>query len=229
MDVQQPNPDRRVAIIIPVRNSGLWLIRCLNAIIDRTKYKNYFIILVESESTDGTDKVCDMYAEHYRGQILTLHTKKEGITKAINMAIRCTKDEDIYLTQDDVIHPELLEADWLYWMQNVAKRGEYSIIAPQNGGGTSGIDYKEGFDWVGTWAMYIPRETLNKVGLFDENFNPGPGDDIDYSYRASQIKKIGYVPYCVEHHRKYNFNHEYENQEIIKRNAEYFRRKYAIN
>lgn len=226
MDVQQSNPDRRVAIIIPVRNSGIWLIKTLNAILENTRYHDYKIILVESESSDGTDKVCDMYVQHYKGKILALHTKKCGITKAINLGISCTTDEDIYLTQDDVIHNKLAEADWLYWLQNVAKRGEYSLITPQNGGGTSGPDYKNGFDWVGTWAMYIPRETLNLVGLFDENFNPGPGDDIDYSWRASQIKPIGYVPYCVEHHRKYTFDHEYENQEIIQRNAKYFKEKF---
>ena len=37
------------------------------------------------------------------------------------------------------------------------------------------------------YCFYIPHEVSSKVGLFDEEFGKGGGEDIDYGLRAEQL------------------------------------------
>ena len=187
--------------------------------------------MVESESTDGTNLVCDNYAKKY-DRIQVIHTKKEGITKATNTGIRAAGDLDVYLTQDDVILPDLYRRDWLDILVRVAefkkKDKDFGVITTINGGGISGPTYVDKMQWVGTWSLFLQRKTINKIGLFDEGFGVGPGDDIDYSYRLSQAGlKIIVVNFWVDHHRMTeNFNDKLS--DVYKRNSKYFKKKWGL-
>ena len=74
-----------VAIILPCYNSGKHLKPAIESIMNNTDYP-FKLILIESESIDGTAELCDRYANEY-SSIQVYHTKKEGITKAINFGI----------------------------------------------------------------------------------------------------------------------------------------------
>jgi glycosyltransferase involved in cell wall biosynthesis len=157
----------KVAIILPCMNSGVHLKPALDSIINNTKFP-FRLILVESESKDGTDKLCDEYAK-YQSNVKVIHTKREGITKAINIGIKETSnDEDIYLTQDDVILPALYKRDWLTILNDISKNEEVGLITTINGGGISTYEYLNGFNWFGTWSLYIPRRTINKISYYEE-------------------------------------------------------------
>lgn len=213
----------KVSIILPCYNSGEHLKYAIESIINNTKHP-YELILVESESTDGTDKVCDEFAK--RDNIRVFHTKKEGITKAINFAIDQT-DNDVYLTQDDVILPNLYGRDWLETLVNFSKQENCGVVTTINAGGVSGREYLNGFRWVGTWSLYIPRKTINKIGKLDELFSPGPGDDVDYSYRIVKAGlEIIQANFWVDHHRMTeNFN---DQPILCMRGAKKFREKHNI-
>lgn len=219
-------PNKPVAIILPCYNSGKHLKHAIESIL-RTKYP-YKLILVESESTDGTAKLCDDYAQEY-DFIWTLHTKKEGITKAINKGIDMAGDLDVYLTQDDVILPRLYKRDWLTILNSISKKDDCGIVTTLNAGGIDTVGhYLKGYSWTGTWSLYIPRKVINLIGKLDEKFSPGPGDDIDFSYR---VDKTGLKRFCanfwVDHHRMTeNFNDNIE--EIKNRNAKYFKKKHGL-
>jgi glycosyltransferase involved in cell wall biosynthesis len=214
-----------VAIIIPVHNSGRFLQIALDCIINRTRHP-YKIILIESESTDGTAEICDSYANDYEN-IDCFHTRKEGLIKAINYGILMAKDMDVYLTQDDVLHPRLFERDWLDEMAKLSKYPDCGAVVSINAGGISGKDYVEGMPWFGTWSVYIPRSTINKIGLLDENYSPGCGDDIDYTYRIFQAGlKVYQADFWVDHHRA--TQHFIESEELKTNHAKYFRQKFKI-
>lgn len=218
-------PIKPVAIIIPVHNSGRFLQIALDCIINRTRHP-YKIILIESESTDGTDAICDHYANEYE-QIECFHTKKEGLVKAINYGILMAKDMDVYLTQDDVIHPRLFERDWLEELVKESKNDKCGAVMSINAGGISGPEYLDGLPWAGTWSVLIPRSTINKIGLFDEKFSPGCGDDIDYTYRIFKAGlSLRVANFWVDHHRR--SEHFGDNEQLIKAHAEYFRKKYKL-
>jgi len=218
--------NKPIAIIMPVHNSGKHLEPAIDSILDNTEYP-FKLILIESESTDGTDKVCDRYVDLY-DNVEVYHTKKEGITKAINFGIEKAGDLDVYLTQDDVILPNLYGRDWLTELVKGSNLDKCGVVTTFNAGGTAGQIYIKGMKWAGTWSLFIPRKTINKIGNFDENFSPGPGDDIDYSYRVHQAELRIYISdFWVDHHRQTeNFN---DNIEYIKmKNAGYFRKKHNI-
>lgn len=225
--------NKPVAIILPCHNSGKHLAFAIGSILNNTNYP-FKLILIESESTDGTAELCDRYA---RTTILpdstcvgieVYHTEKEGITKAINFGIAKAGDMDVYLTQDDVIIPKLYGRDWLTELVIGSKLEKCGIVTTLHAGGNCGQLYINKMLWVGTWSLFIPRETITKIGLFDENFSPGPGDDIDFSYRLHRAGlRIYIADFWVDHHRMTdNF---YDHLEFLKmKNAGYFRRKHGL-
>lgn len=218
-----------VAIIIPVRNSGSSLPITINSILQNLNYP-YKIMLIESESTDGTAQYCDNLQKAHPDKVEVHHRPAEGITKAINYGISQAGDLDVLLTQDDVIFHRFLGRDMLYEMVSSSSKEDCGIVTVINGGGVSGPLYADGFKWVGTWCMFIPRKTINKIGMLDENMNPGDGDDIDYSYNVYKNElRIYQIDMFVEHHRKFNIEgHEHESQKIKQRNSEYFKKKWGL-
>jgi glycosyltransferase involved in cell wall biosynthesis len=215
-----------VSIILPCYNSGRHLKYAIESILNNTSYP-FELILIESESTDGTDKVCDKYAKEW-ANVKVYHTKKEGFVKAMNFGIKMAGENDVYLTQDDVILPKLYERDWLEILVKGSKNEKCGIVSTFFAGGRSGNDYIDGLNWVGTWSCFIPRSTINQIGYFDENFNPGCGDDIDYSYRIFLAGlRIYIVDFWVDHHRQ--TEHFQDNEKLMKEHAEYFRKKYGLS
>jgi glycosyltransferase involved in cell wall biosynthesis len=217
-----------VAIVMPVYNSGKYLQIAIDCLINRTQYP-FKLILVESESTDGTDEVCDNYAEENEN-IVVYHTPKEGLIKAINFGIEMAGDLDVYLTQDDVIHPRLYQRDWLTDMVQLSHNLDCGAVTSIQAGGVSGPTYLNGLPWAGTWSLFIPRKTIDLIGKFDEEFNPGCGDDIDYSYRIFLAKlKIYVANFWVDHHRSTEHKTTGDQDEYIKEaHARYFRKKYKV-
>ena len=219
-----------VAIIIPVHNSGRYLQIALDCILNRTSHP-FKIILIESESTDGTDELCDFYSRDY-DNIEVYHTKKEGLIKAINFGIEAAGDLDVYITQDDVLHPRLFERDWLTEMVTLSEIKDCGAVISINAGGISGESYIDGMHWAGTWSLYLPRKTIKQIGLFDENFSPGMGDDIDYSYRIQREGlKIYVANFWVDHHRKTEHPIESNNEQseqLKEAHSMYFKTKWSL-
>jgi len=126
-----------------------------------------------------------------------------------------------------VIVPKLYGRDWLYEMSETAKKENIGIVATINGGGISGSGYLNGLRWIGTWSMYIPRRTINKVGLFDENMNIG--EDIDYTYRVHLAKlDIITLNLWFEHHQLRTSPHQPQDSETIKKAEKYFKAKHKL-
>lgn len=214
-----------VAIVMCTHNGGENIKHAIRNIVQNTIYP-YKLIIVESESTDGTDKIVDAWAE-VRENIEVYHTKKKGLIKAMNFGIEKAGDLDVYFTQDDVIIPRLYKRDWLHTLVEISKMDKCGLVTTIRGGGISGPDYIDGFRWVGTWSLFIPRKTINLIGKFDENFNPGCGDDIDYSYRVCKSGLIIYeANFWVDHHR--TGEHFNESEEIKKEHCYYFKKKHKL-
>lgn len=220
MDDQKP----KVAIILPVNNSMPHLKPMIDALYESTNFP-FELIIIESESTDGTTEYITKLSNEKKN--ITIHFgKKEGLTKAINKGINLAGGLDVYITQDDVIHFKLYGRDWLAEMWENAQKPEKGIVTCLNGGGISDSDYIEGLRWVGTWAMYLPRKTIKKVGLFDENMCPG--DDVDYCYRIGEAGLGGImIDYWVQHHRLTEHG-TVDDEKRQKKMSKYFKKKWGI-
>ena len=182
------------------------------------------LILIESESTDGTAEYCDEMAKSDRIEVY--HTPKKGYQNALNFGIKKAADLDVYITQDDVIHSRLYGRDWLKDMNGLSKRENVGQVTTIAGHGKSGPQYLEGLIWAGSWSMYLSRRTINEVGLFDENMMTG--DDIDYSYRCSKKGKVVVlIDYWVQHHR-FTGHGIVDDPKTIAKMAKYFRQKHKL-
>ena len=217
-----------IGIVLPTKDGGESFKHAVKSIINTTNYP-YKLLIIENGSTDGTKEVADSWADQFE-QIEAYHIECNGYIDAMNFGIEKAKElgcEGVYFTQDDVIHFPLYEKDWLQMIADISKIEECGQVISINGGSASGPDYLDGLFWAGTWSMYIPMKIIDEIGLFDISFNPGQGDDIDYSYR---VQKAGYQIYVaqfwVDHHRKKE--HPMAAEQIKKDHAEYFRKKWKL-
>jgi hypothetical protein len=211
--------------------------RMMETFLASTTETKYNIIIVESE-TPGIQEICDTYFISQLPNETSLqiyHTKKEGPLKAYELLFNIAKErkEDLFLTQTDVIFPELYGRNWLKEMQEISKRENCGMITCLGGGGISGPDFIDGFKWVGAWILYIPYRVIEKLGGYDMNIPLGWGVDIDYTYA---VVSLGYniyqINYWVQHYPNYEEAHEHEKVndiENLKKEAyRYMREKWKV-
>lgn len=91
----------KFSFIIPVYNVAQYLDECIQSVL-RQSYKDYEIVLVDDGSTDGSEKLCDKYANEYE-QIRVIHQKNAGVSVSRNVGIQAAKGEYfIFIDSDDV-------------------------------------------------------------------------------------------------------------------------------
>lgn len=62
-----------IAVIVPIYNAGKKLKSCIKSIINQN-YENLVCILVDDGSIDGSDKICDRFAQK-DNRIYVIHQK----------------------------------------------------------------------------------------------------------------------------------------------------------
>jgi len=222
----------KVAIILPVYNGGQFVKDMITELYKSTDFP-FKLIVVDGFSTDGTKE----YFEDIKNNLKTIfnHTNpeiefyqipKKGLVNAINFGIQKAGDLDVYLSQADVIHYKLYKMDWLEMFHKIAQNKKVGIVTGLGGWGISGKDFIDGFKWVGTWNCYISRETLNKIGLYDEQFTGG--DDIDFTYRViNEGLDVVVCNYWVHHHQLTERNETHSGKQIKKMGA-LFKKKWKL-
>lgn len=221
----------KVTFILTACNSMPHIRATIESLYKSTEYP-FKLIIVESESTDGTKE----YLDSLIGDIKVINTKRAGTIKAINIGIReSDKDSHIFLCHDDVYFFRWYMRDWLVYFMNILKDDSIGIVTPLNGGGVSGEDYIHGFSWAGTWSTLIKNEVVNKLGreqFLDEKFGKGYGDDIDMTYRIyNEGYKLAKAYLWIDHHRLGEHRNDQTIEDIEKykqRNSKYFKEKYNL-
>lgn len=97
-----------ISIIIPVYNSVTVLSNCLQSILIQT-YQNFEVLLINDGSYDGSDALCDHYA-NLDVRIRVFHKLNGGVSSARNIGISHARGEYItFIDSDDAIEPDYLE------------------------------------------------------------------------------------------------------------------------
>jgi glycosyltransferase involved in cell wall biosynthesis len=184
--------DPLISIIIPCRNAGATIKKCLEAALALDD-RNFEVIVVDDCSEDST---AEMIKKHNCRMIrLEQHS---GASRARNIGAQNSRGRVLFFTDADC----LLTNDSL----SIARRSLSEHSADVVIGGTyTEIPYGTGFfdifqsvfinysetkkcdrpDYVATHAMVIHSETFRKVGGFSERFSPIL-EDVEFSHRLSR-------------------------------------------
>ena len=210
-----------VGIVILTWNGLDYTQRCLKTLLETLKHYEpgkIEVVVVDNASTDGTVE----YLRSLRPRIKLIENPQNlGFSKANNLAIKALpKDFDVVLLNNDM---ELHQEDWLYRLQKCAYQapdiglvgcrlvsgtgllmhaGTYmpleTLWGQQIGGGEKDINqypFSREVEGVVFACVYLKRQTLQEVGLLDEDYF-AYFEDTDYCFRA---KEKGYrVFYCGE-------------------------------
>jgi GT2 family glycosyltransferase len=139
--------------------------------------------------------------------------KNHGVAYAWNEGIKIARGEYIIIVNDDV---EVSER-WLDGLEKALQFPNAGVAAPGiYGDNRFGI--REEKEWFPGFCFMLSRETINKIGLFDENFLPFNGEDIDYWMRLEEknLTLIRNFDIKIKHYQGQTVHHlDYEKQSKI--------------
>jgi glycosyltransferase involved in cell wall biosynthesis len=155
-----------VSVVVPTKNSGKFLGRCLKSVRGQT-YENVEVIVVDNYSVDETREIAERYAD------LVLLKGSER-SAAVNLGVKHARGEYIYrVDSDSVVEPNVVEE-----ALGICEVEGFDAVCVHN---TS--DASIGFwarvrklerdcyanDELNVAARFFRREAFQKIGGFDEN------------------------------------------------------------
>lgn len=206
----------KITITFPIYNGGNQPLKCLSS-IQKLNYppKQIEVIVVDNASTDRSSSQIE---KSYPKIHLIRNSKNFGFAKAINIGIKKAKGEYIFITNDDII----FEKNSLKILVSYAEKHKNCILGgkqlhPQTKKFITGgrrFNFLTGMqttmknvstpincDQVDGCAMLIPKKLFATLGLFDEEFYPVYGEDLDLCLRAKKNNiDIIYHPKAIFFH-----------------------------
>ncbi len=112
-----------ISVIIPVYNTGKYLYKCIDSVLNQT-YSNLQIIIVDDGSTDDSPNVCDEYAQ-IDNRIIVIHKQNEGVSIARNTGINIATGDYFYFPDSD----DYIELDTFEYLLRLVKLHQCDIIS----------------------------------------------------------------------------------------------------
>ena len=229
----------RVSVVVACYNGGRTLNACLES-LEKLRYPDFEIILVDDGSTDDTPKIA---AAHPRARCFK-HSENLGLSVARNTGIAAATGEIVAFTDADCRADE----DWLYYLVADLLEGGFAGIGGHNflpaddshtaaavlvspGGPAHVMLTDREAEHVPGCNMAFHKAALAEIGGFDPIFRRA-GDDVDLCWRLEQRGlKIGFSPGgFVWHYRRSNVRAYLKQQSgygeaealLIRKHPEYF-------
>lgn len=194
-----------VSIIVPTFNHFEDCLKpCLESIKETTDLDKVEIIVVANGCTDGTRDYMQAQDEHFK---LVWFDEPLGYTKATNEGLKVAKGEYIVFLNNDARLLPQEKNTWLNLMIDPMKKDpSIGVTGPLR-------DHSpiEGYDFMVFFCATTRREVIDKVGLLDEWFSPGSGEDIDFCIKAANR---GYKLLQVPEDRKLGFYTTADNKRV---------------
>ena len=195
---------RKCDVVIPVYKSPEWVELCLYALFQNTGENTLNKVYLINDSDDTFTKNClkNLKAKYGDKIIVKQNKKNIGFTGTANIGIRLTTADFVLLLNTDCLISKNTIEKLMAHMQSDEKIG---LICPISSNAANlSLDILEGFTYtqmnellekrfmgkifdactvVGNCLM-ISRECIKTVGLLDEIYAPGYGEETDYQFAA---------------------------------------------
>lgn len=177
----------KYSIVIPTYNHCDDLLKpCIESIKKYSDLETLEVIVVANGCTDNTKEYVESLGPWAK---LIWSDEALGYTKATNLGIKQAVGDYVILLNNDA---ELLTQTQNKWLdQLVAPFSDETV-------GLTGplrlYDDYAAHDALIFFCVMIKRTLFDEIGILDEIFSPGGGEDIDFSIRANNA---GYKAICV--------------------------------
>jgi len=200
---------KKVIISIVTYNQNIKLKKCLDTILEKTKYPDYHIII----SDNGSNYKCEQLIKNYNSSKITYIKNKENNYFIIpnNNIIQNPSymDADILLVNDDI---EIIDGYWLNYLYSSAYSADYIAAAggktvyPNGMLAEAGAElYDDGTGrnkgryqspsspvyniphytgYCSGCLLYLRRDAINKIGILSTELEKMYYEDSEWQYRA---------------------------------------------
>jgi len=199
---------KEVSICIVTYNKLELLQKCISSIHGNTHYPNYKIIVHSNGCEDGTKEFLTAAADADSRIVPILSKTNDVFVLPNNGMMKMFPKNDVVLLNNDVeVTENWLTAlvDTAYSDKHIGVVGSKILFPDGKLQEFGGILYTDGSGKnIGKWedpdqdiyksqkrasfvsgcSFYIKRTTINKIGVFDEQFHPCYCEDADYCYTA---------------------------------------------
>lgn len=157
-----------MSIIVPIFNTKKYLQQCLDSILYQT-YSDIQVILIDDGSTDGSNEICDIYAQRDT-RITVIHQRNKGQNNARKRGLKIAKGKYIYcVDSDDWIDKEIIESvakkiqEYGADIISVGSKREYGNDKSQ----IEDIPFKNGFYTKKEIEKYIIPKLIHTDNFFE--------------------------------------------------------------
>ncbi len=209
----------QISIVIGTFNQKSVLETTLKSFINQSiPVSEYELIVVDSSSTDGTDRMIESLKPPYRLNYVRVENKGKSVAR--NIGIQQAKASLILITDADMeATPNLLEEHLKAHKEQPFSVFEGMTINPDK---KPYIKQKlkalQKLPWgyFLTGNLSLSKKIITQCGLFDVNFSGYGWEDIELGYRLSLMKiPLYYLPSAVNFH-----NHPVTAGDMLKRKYE---------
>jgi succinoglycan biosynthesis protein ExoA len=188
-----------VSIVVPMRNEGVAIRECLDAVLAQEYPRDRFeVIVVDGESDDGSQQIAEEYAARDR-RVRLLTNPLRIVPTAMNIGIRAARGDVVARVDGHTqLAPEYLRVG-VETLRRTAADNVGGLIRPVGGilfgdavasamcsrfgiGASfhfSNAEMETDTVYMGMW----PRRTFVRFGLFDEELVRNQDDELNYRIR----------------------------------------------
>lgn len=173
--------NKKYSIVIPTYNHCNDLLKpCIESIQKYTDLTDVEVIVVANGCVDNTKEYVDSLGAGFN---LVWIDEAAGYTRATNAGIKAARGEYVVLMNNDI---ELLAQpvnQWLDLLVNPFADSTVGVTGPVKfSWDCGGIDREA----MAFWLVMIKNELFQEIGILDEIFSPGMGEDGDFCIRAAE-------------------------------------------
>ena len=205
---------KNITIVVLNYNNRNCIFDCIDSLLAFRHRYMYSIVVVDNNSSDGT---YEEIKEKYGKKIKLLRNKRNGCSSGRNLGASIAKTDYIMFLDSDQF---ALNDYWLDNFASLMKKDKFGavgwsggwLVTPKRGWSSIVEDYpyrympadlwaRVDLDYLATDGIIMKKEIFDKIGGFDEIFDPTCYEDTDLAFAIKNLGfDLAYCPYLGVYH-----------------------------